>query len=79
MQQKVWQLLQEYRELERLIRENPDVARLFDGQDINRPVPWWQENHQGLAKANRKRRKLGTLPQSLTEARAEGSNALVSL
>jgi hypothetical protein len=51
---QAWQRFQEFREFERLVREDPDRARLFDGRDLNRPVPWWQDNHRGLAK----RRKL---------------------
>jgi len=62
MKSHVWQLLQEYREIERLVRENPDVARLFDDQDINRPVPWWQENHRGM----KKRRKVGAVVSNLS-------------
>jgi hypothetical protein len=55
----MWTRFREFKELDRLVRENPDCARLFDDRDIDKPVPWWQENHQGLA--NRKRRKLARL------------------
>ena len=55
-----WQKFKEFREIDRLVREDPDRARLFDREGpLDSPVPWWQENHQGLA--NRKRRKLGTV------------------
>ena len=55
----------EFQEFDRLVREHPDQARLFDRdgqQDL--PVPWWQENHWGLA--NRKRRKLVRLEGEVT-------------
>jgi uncharacterized protein YdcH (DUF465 family) len=52
----MWTRFREFKELDRLVRENPDYARLFDDRDIDKPVPWWQENHKGLA--NRKKRIL---------------------
>jgi uncharacterized protein YdcH (DUF465 family) len=46
-----WARFREFRELEKLVRENPDYARLFDREgNFDVPVPWWQENHQGLKK-----------------------------
>jgi hypothetical protein len=45
-----WVRFKEFKELERLVREDPDRARLFEGRDLDRPVPWWQENHQGPKK-----------------------------
>ena len=60
---KAWQLLQEYRELERLVREHPDRARLFDREGpLDSPVPWWQENHRGM----KKRRKVGAVVSNLS-------------
>jgi hypothetical protein len=50
----LWIRLKEFQELDRLVREDPDRARLFDREGPDSPVPWWQENHRGLAK----RRKL---------------------
>jgi hypothetical protein len=45
----IWIKLKEFRELERLVREHPDLARLFDREgNFDLPVPWWKENHQGL-------------------------------
>jgi hypothetical protein len=61
MKMPVWIRLKEFQELDRLVRENPDRARLFDDRDLNRPVPWWQENHRGLAK----RRKLALVRQEV--------------
>jgi hypothetical protein len=53
----MWTRFREFKELDRLVRENPDRARLFDREgNFDLPVPWWQENHQGLAN---RRRKLG--------------------
>jgi hypothetical protein len=47
----IWIKLKEFRELERLVREHPDLARLSDREGpFDSPVPWWQENHQGLKK-----------------------------
>jgi hypothetical protein len=53
----VWIRLKEFQELDRLVREDPDRARLLDRDregPFDSPVPWWQDNHRGLAK----RRKL---------------------
>ena len=46
-----WIRFKEFRTFERLVREHPDRARLFDREgSLDSPVPWWQENHQGLKK-----------------------------
>jgi hypothetical protein len=59
---QAWQRFQEFREFERLVREDPDRARLFDREgNFDSPVPWWQDNHRGLAK----RRKLALVRQEV--------------
>jgi hypothetical protein len=46
----LWIRLKEFQELDRLVREDPDRARLFDREGpFDSPVPWWQDNHRGLA------------------------------